>query len=109
MGLGGVGDACGDEILAGPRAEVGGEHLDAVELAGERLQPVDATCHDDDGHAGRGQLAGQLLADPAGCTGDQRRGERVRRHQDTRIDTVSPLTSTKPPLIWKCCTLPLAW
>ena len=28
--------------------------------------------------------------------------------QETRIDTVSLLTSTKPPPIWKCWTLPLA-
>ena len=72
-GIGGIGDACGDEILASPRAEVGGEHLDAVELAGERLQPIDAPGHDDDRHSGRGELACQLLADPAGRAGDERR------------------------------------
>ena len=92
-GLRGVGDARRDEILAGPRAEVGGEHLDPVELAGERFEPVDAPRHHDDRHAGGGQLPGQLLTDPARRSGDEGGRERIGHHR-VRVRAVTSERTT---------------
>ena len=74
-----IADAGADGVLAATLVEVGDQHLDAGQFVGQCPQPIRSPSDHHDRHAGRGQLACQLLTDPAGGTGDQRRGERVRR------------------------------
>ena len=69
------------------RRQIGDEHLDAAELVGQRRQPVGPPGDGDDRHAGRHQLAGQLLTDAARRPGDERRRERVAgAHRLDRTD-----------------------
>ncbi len=80
-GLRSIGDPRRDPLLAGPRAEIGRQHLDPGELGGQRLEPIDTPRDDDDRHARGRQLPGQLLTDPARSSGDECGRERVGRHR----------------------------
>jgi len=58
-------DAIGNCFLTIACGQVGGDHLDAIELHSQRVEPGGPPSRDNNRHAAGAQLAGDLLTDPA--------------------------------------------
>ena len=73
--------------MLGVGRDVAASGVDAVDLAGKRVEPIDTAGRRDDRHAARREQAGDVLADAARRAGDD--GDAVEREGTAAQETIS--------------------